>query len=321
MPSRDHRIVPTCRAALVLLAVLCTGSCSWLGQRAEVEEVPTAPEPKTAAEAAALVGNPLLPNRGDPNAINYTVTSSEELEKIDNGTDEELIWTNPDNPDEELPDLVAAFENKRRGNGWLQDMGRAVKLAKREGHPLIVWFHDSVTSPKSKVLGAELLDTPEFNKWCQDRVVRVKLDAGASLDETAKSAAKYNMRSINSLQRRYGLSRKPALAVITPQGKIVARIDGFDGFVSGVDQELRHGVAQAEKEYGEYKEMLRTKGYRNWHSRKGNKDIFARLQRFDEKNNMVYLREPGGKITRTRLESFSRADIDYLDEQARSHNK
>ena len=36
---------------------------------------------------------------------------------------------------------------------------------------------------------------------------------------------------------------------------------------------------------------------------------------------MVYLREPGGKITRTRLESFSRADIDYLDEQARNHNK
>ncbi len=290
-----------------------------MSQRTEVDETPTAPEATTAAEAAAQVGNPLLPNRGDPNAINYNVSTSEELEKIDNGTEEELIWTNPDNPDEELPDLVAAFENKRRGNGWLNDMGRAVRLAKREGHPLIVWFHDSVTSPKSKQLGSELLDTPAFNNWCQDRVVRVKLDAGASLNETARTSAKYNMRSINSLQRRYGLTRKPALAVISPQGKIISRIDGFDGFTSAVELELRHGVQEAEKQYAVYKDSLRTKGYRTWRSRKSGKEIFARLQRFDEQNNLVYLREPGGKITRTRLESFSRADIDYLDETARNN--
>ncbi len=299
-----------------MLFGLC--QCSSLSQRTEVDEAPTAPEAETAAEAAAQVGNPLLPNRGDPNAVNYSVSTSEELEKIDNGSDEELIWTNPDNPDEELPDLVAAFENKRKGNGWHTDMGRAVRQAKREGHPLIVWFHDSVTSPKSKQLGADLLDTADFNAWCKDRVVRVKLDAGASLDETARGSAKYNMRSINALQRRYGLTRKPALAVISPQGKIISRIDGFDGFISGVELELRHGVQEAEKQYSEYKDSLRTKGYRTWHSRKNGKQIFARLQRFDEQNNLVYLREPGGKITRTRLESFSRADIDYLDETARN---
>ncbi|MBQ4614271.1 MAG: hypothetical protein IJB31_05025 [Akkermansia sp.] len=318
MAHHNRQQIALWRRGTALLTALLLAACSGVGQRTEVDEVPTAPEAETAAEAAAHVGNPLLPNGGDPNAINYNVTTSEELEKIDNGSDEELIWTNPDNPDEELPDLVAAFENKRRGNGWLHDMGRAVKLAKREGYPLIVWFHDSVASPKSKTLGAELLDTQAFNNWCQDRVVRVKLDAGASLNETAASSAKYNMRSINSLQRRYGMSRKPALAVISPQGKIVTRIDGFDGFVAGVELELRHGVEEAEKQYAAHKETLRAKGYREWHSRKGNKDIFARLQRFDEKNNMVYLREPGGKITRTRLESFSRADIDYLDEQARN---
>lgn len=316
MQSRQTRCRQRLKAAAALLSALLLFSCA--SQRTTVDEVPTAPEAESAAEAASHVGNPLLPNGGDPNAVNYNVTTSEELAKIDNGSDEELIWTNPDNPDEELPDLVAAFENKRRGNGWLTDMGRAVRLAKREGYPLIVWFHDSVASPKSKTLGAELLDTAPFNEWCQDRVVRVKLDAGASLNESSGSSAKYNMRSINALQRRYGMSRKPALAVISPQGKIMTRIDGFDGFVAGVELELHHGVQEAEKEYSAYKEKLRTKGYREWHSRKGNKDIFARLQRFDEQNNLVYLREPGGKITRTRLESFSRADIDYLDEQARN---
>lgn len=318
MTRGKHKQTPYRRVGGSLLLSILLAACSGISQREEVDEVPTAPEAETAAEAAAYVGNPLLPNGGDPNAVNYNVTTSEELEKIDNGTEEELIWTNPDNPDEELPDLVAAFENKRRGNGWLQDMGRAVKLARREGYPLIVWFHDSVASPKSKLLGAELLDTQAFNNWCQDRVVRVKLDAGASLNETAASSAKYNMRSINSLQRRYGMSRKPALAVISPQGKIMTRIDGFDGFVAGVELELRHGVEEAEKQYSQHKEALRGKGYRDWHSRKGGRSIFARLQRYDEANNIVYLREPGGKITRTRLESFSRADIDYLDEQARN---
>lgn len=317
MPLPSFPLSLSALSTMVSLTLLLS-ACSSLSQRAKVDEIPTPANVDDAAEAATHIGNPLLLNGGDPQAINYNVTTSEELAKIDNGTDEELIWTDPDNPDEELPDLTAAFENKRRGNGWLGDMGRAIRLAKREGRPLIVWFHDSVTSPKSKQLGSELLDTPSFNDWCKDRVIRVKLDAGASLDETARSSARYNMRSINSLQRRYGMSRKPALAVISPHGKIITRIDGFNGFVSEVEQGLHLGVEEAEQEYATYKESLRTKGYRDWHARKGGKTLFAKLQRFDEKNNLIYLREPGGKITRTRLESFSRADVDYLDEQARN---
>lgn len=310
-----HRYL--CIAALILLPGLLT-SCLFSGKRETVEESPVPAEIASAEEAARLAtGNPLLPNGGDPNAVNYNVSTSEELEKIDNGSEEELIWTNPDNPDEDIPDLTAAFENRRRGNGWLGDLGRGIRLARREGRPLIVWFHDSVTSPKSKLLAGELLETPAFNAWCQDRVVRVKLDAGASIDEAAKTRAKYSMRSINSLQRRYGMSHKPALAVISPQGKVITRIDGFDGFTAGVELELKQGVQQAETTYAAYRETLRGRGYREWHSRRGNKTVFAKLQRFDENNNMVYLKEPGGRITKTRLESFSRRDIDFLDSETK----
>lgn len=308
------------RMGLLLGVALSLASCSLLSEREMVEESPVPAEPEAGTKGAPI-GNPLLPNQGDPNAINYNVNTSEELAKIDNGAEGELFWTNPDNPDEEDPGLTAAFENRRRGNGWIGDLGRGIRLSRREGRPLLIWFHDSVTSPKSKTLGAELLETTAFHEWCRDRVVRVKLDAGASIDERARSRARYSMQAINALERRYGMTRKPALAVISPQGKVVTRIDGYDGFVAGVELGLKAGVEEAEKEFLAFRETLKERGYREWKARKGKATVLARLQRFDEKNNMVYLREYGGRITKTRLENFCADDVDYLDELARQGKK
>lgn len=309
---------PWGQLALLPGLALLLSSCSLFSAREKVDEAPMAEEPPPGTQAGPI-GNPLLPNQGDPGAVNYNVSTSEELAKIDNGAEGELFWTNPDNPEEEDPGLTAAFENRRRGNGWLGDLGRGIRLARREGRPLLIWFHDSVTSPKSKALGAELLETSAFNEWCRDRVVRVKLDAGASIDERARTGTRYSMQSINSLERRYGMMRKPALAVISPRGKVVMRMDGYDGFVAEVELGLKAGVQEAEKEFAAFREELKERGYREWKSRKGKATVLARLQRFDEKNNIVYLREYGGRVTRTRLENFSADDVDYLDEQARQN--
>ncbi len=269
-------------------------------------------------ELAGFTANPLLPGGGGLGADTMKVTTEAELKQVDNGADGELIWTNPDDPDADIPGLTAAFENRRKGNGWLNNLGRGIKLSRKEGRPLLIWFHNSVTSPKSKQLGTHLLETEQFNLWCKDRVVRVKLDAGASMDEATTKNSQYSMSSINNLARRYGLRHYPALVVINPRGKITARIDGYNGFLAEVEEELEQGVKNAETSYSTYKEDLRSKGYRDWTSRKGEK-LFARLQRYDEKNSAVYLREPGGRVSRTRLERFSKADIDYLDEYARAN--
>ena len=290
------------------LLCLCLSACI----RENVEkDVPVA-QPQTAEQAMAELGNPLLANKGDLDAVNYSVNTSEELEKIDNGSDEELIWTNPDNPDADIPGLNQAFENKRLGYGWLIDMNEAVRLARRQELPLIVWFHDSVISPASKALGAAYLDTKEFDDWCRDRVVRLRLDSGASLDDTTAHKAKYSYQRINALQKRYGLKKKPALAVITPSGKIVARLDGFDGFLSGFVLELREGVERAEKVYKAYKQEQRVHGYRDWRSRQGNKSVFAKVMRIDEDKDVVYLKETGGRVSRTKIESFCAEDETYL---------
>lgn len=275
------------------------------------DEVPTASE-QNAAEVMASLGNPLLANRGDLNAVNVTVRTSDELEKIDNGAGEELIWTNPDDPDADIPELEQAFVNKRHGYGWQSDLNVAIRMARRQELPLVVWFHDSVISPASKELGSLYLDTKEFDEWCRNRVVRVRLDSGASLDETGGKSAKYSFHYINNLQRRYGLKKKPAVAIITPSGKIVARLDGYDGFLATFVQEMKEGVARAEQTYREYKQKFVERGFRDWHSLHGGHTVFAKIMRIDEKADVVYLKEPGGRVTRTKIRTFCEEDEQYL---------
>lgn len=279
----------------------------------KVVERPDNENPGVAVEqAAANLGNPLLPNKGDLNAVNVSVSSSEELEKIDNGSNEELIWTDADHPDAEIPELTEIFEHKRKGSGWQANMSQAVKLARRREQPLIVWFHDSVVSPRSNALGSEYLTTREFLDWADEHAVLLRLDSGASRDDKRADNAPYHSDNINALQRRYGLTRKPSFAIITPHGKIAARIDGFDGMLSGFIIEVKEGVARANKEFAQYKERLAERGFRNWTSSVGGRHIFAKLMRFDAEKGVVYLKESGGRITRTKLAHFCRQDIEYL---------
>ncbi len=303
--------------AAALLALLLP-ACSLLEQREVVEERPVSEKPSMdMAQAAASIGNPLLLSRGDSNAVNYNVETSEELAKIDNGAEGEVYFTNPDDPEAEIAGITAAFENRRHGNGWMDNYGNAVRLARRENRPVIIWFHDSLTSPKSRLLGTQLLETAEFSEWCRDRVVRIKLDAGASIDERTSGGARYSMRGINTMASRFGITRKPGLVVVSPNGKVTTTIDGFDGFLAGVELELKAGVAEAEKEFERLKKTLEGRGYRTWHAARGGKTIFARLQRYDEAKQVLYLHEYGGRVSRTPLSRFCQADVAYVDERAR----
>ncbi len=297
---------------LTLLPVL-PGSCSLWQPQQEADTPRQDSNPRMGFEdSMPPVGNPLVPGTGDPNAVNYNVSTSEELAQIDNGAEGEVFFTDPDNPDKEIEGITNAFENRRGGNGWMEDYGRAVRFAHRECRPLIIWFHDSVISPKSKELGEALLDSPDFNEWCKDRVTRVRLDSGASIDDATRDHARYSRSAINRLSLRYGLNRKPALAVVSPTGKLVVGIDGYNGFVQEVEMLLKRGVEDCEKEIDAMRAKLSERGYRTWNSARGNMTLFAKLQRFDEKNDMVYLRQYGGKISRTKLKRFCAEDRAYI---------
>lgn len=303
---------------VLLLIIGCMwllAACSQITQRTVTEEHSGPADKELPPELAGFMNNPLLPGALNPNAINMKVTSEEELKKVESSTEEdEIIWTDPDNPEASIAELNAVFENKRQGNGWLSNYGQALSLSRRQGLPLLIWFHDSITSPKSKTLGKELLETDLFNDYCQDRVIRVKIDSGAAIDDSGAKSSRYTLSAINRLARKYGIDRRPGVVVVSPHGgKVTARINGMSDFIYDVHTEIEHGVEKAEEDYAHYKTKLRAQGYRDWTERRGKSTLFAKLMRFDEKNNFVYLKEPGGRVTKTRLESFSKNDIQYLD--------
>lgn len=299
-------LLTLCACTLCMAPIACV--------RHELSNAEPVAETRTAEQAAAALGNPLLANKGDINAVTVNVSSSEDLEKIDNGSDEELIWTDPDNPDAEIPGLSDAFQKKFQGNGWQDNFATAARLARRNELPLIIWFHDSLLSPKSKELAKDYLDTAEFDNWCRDRVVRLRLDSGASLSDSSESQSLYSHHKINALKKFYGLKQKPAVAIISANGKIVARIDGYDGLLPYFINDLKAGVEEAQKEYRDYRQGLRRRGYRDWRSANGSKSVFAKVMRVDDAKQLVYLKEEGGRVTRTRFSSLSREDLDYIDD-------
>ena len=298
----------------LLGSLLMLQACSVFSQRTITEESTNATK-NLPPDMAGFMGNTLLPGANNPDAINMKVTSEADLKKVESGTNEdEIIWTDPDNLEESAAELNAVFEKKLQGNGWLNNYGQALKLSRRQGMPLIIWFHDSITSPKSKELGRTLLETKQFDEYCTDRVIRMKIDSGAAIDDSPGKSSRYSLSSINRLANKYGIDRKPGIVVVSPHGgKVTARINGMGDYLYDVQAEIEKGVENAEQDYKDYKRTLKAKGFREWTERRGKATIFAKLMRFDEKNNFVYLREPGGKVTKTRLESFSKEDIRYLE--------
>lgn len=314
MPGCIHRVI-----CCLGVGALCLGVVGC--QHTEIDETGLRAEKKSVEEAAASLGNPLLASKGDLNSVNVNVATSEELEKFDNGSNEELIWTDPDNPDAEIPGMAEAFENRRHGTGWQQNFTQAVRLSRRQELPLVIWFHDSVLSPRSKELGDDYLNTKEFDTWSQNRVVRLRMDAGAPINESTTDSAPYSIQKINSLKRTYGVKEKPSVVVISPNGKVTARLEGYDGILPNFLKELSEGVTLAERVYKHYKDGLRSRGYRDWRSGRNGKTLFAKVLRVDDQKQLVYLKEDGGRVSRTRMSNLCQEDIDYLNDLRRKSEK
>ncbi len=305
-----------------LIVALSLNSCSIFKQQSTLEREAAAAkasseEAKAAAAAAAHI-NPLRLDATDIAAETLNVNSSAELEKIDNGADGEIFFTDPDNPDAAIEGIDEAFLNRALGHGWLTNYQKGLRTARLEGIPTIIWFHDSVLSKESKTIARDLLETEEFNNWCHERVLRIKLDAGAGLDDSSGKKARYSRDYVNNLQHRYKLKGKPAIAIVSANGEIVGRIHGYEGYTSGLELEIRKGVEAAERVYKEHRVRLKSQDYRDWHSLDGKYSAFAKVTRYDEKKDIIYLKQDTGRQMKLSVLRLSAEDVDYID---RKHRK
>ncbi len=251
----------------------------------------------------------------DPNAEQFNVKSSEELAKIDNQAQGEVFFTDPDNPHADVAGITAAFENRKSGSTWLSDYHRALRRARRDGMPVVIWFHDSAISPKSKLVKAQLLDREDYKQWLHEHAVCVMLDSGAGFKADAgESTAQRSSSYVNGLQRRYGLTRKPSFAVISAHGEVTATINGYDGYIQAIAKGIRDGVAAANKSFDAYKVRMKRQGYREWRPARGEGKLLAKVVRYDEEGQMLYLKDFTGRASKIHLSRLSAKDMQYVDE-------
>jgi thioredoxin-related protein len=228
----------------------------------------------------------------------------------------DIAWTGFDG--EGIPELENLMAAPKKGP-WEESEAQARQTATREGKPILVWFTDSARSPMCKVLGAELFSTPDFGKWADKHLVRLRIDANVSADDPnlsldEKITREADMKAyVKQLKKRYRVLGQPSVLLLNPSGEVVARYRGYKrGDADYFWGLIKHGVAVSETANQEWRKGLEAKGYREWEGKRGRK-VFAKLVSYSD--GKLVLIEPGGERYRTDETSLSGQDRKWIEEQ------
>lgn len=239
--------------------------------------------------------------------------------------EEDIIFTDPDNPDESLPELSTLLaENKQRGP-WEESETIARKQSAREGKPLLIWFTDSSRSPMCKAISEELFSTAKFGAWAEEHLIRLRVDANIrgselfkdpDLSLTAQGTLEVDVRNyVKVLKKRYKAMGHPTLILLNPSGEVVTRKTGYKrgqaDFYFGL---IKQGEVASSKTYELWRERLEKKGYREWEDRRG-RTVLAKLTGYSK--GTLTLIEPDGTRCRTSEKKLSKKDRKWIDEQKR----
>lgn len=239
--------------------------------------------------------------------------------------DEDLIFTDPDNPDAMVPELSTLLAEQGANRGpWEKSDTVARQRAMREGKALMIWFTDSGRSPMCKALDEELFSTPDFNTWADDHLVRLRIDSNLaalgrdndlSLDETETLRA--DVRNyVDSMRQRYRVLGHPAVVMLDAEGKRLTQYRGYHrGEAEVFFGKLKHSESIASRNNAAWRKKMEARGYREWRDARGRVTIFARLISY-HKGELVLV-EPDGGRSRTREKNLSAADRSWITEEKR----
>ncbi len=215
---------------------------------------------------------------------------------------EDIVFTDPDNPDAGIPELENLMSAPKKGP-WEDSITLARQEAAREGKPILIWFTDSNKSPMCKALSQELFATAAFGKWAEKHLVRLRVDSSISVDDTGMSLdEKVNRQTemrnyVKKLKKRYKVLGHPTLLVLNPGGEVVWRDTGYKrgeaDFQWGL---IKQAEVASSHQYESWRKDLEGKGYREWEGAKGRK-VFAKLVNYSK--GTLILIEPGGERYKT----------------------
>lgn len=290
---------------LVAAACAVLSSCA---DDPEIMRIEQAPGPQGLPQAlpAGEVGTAVKPG------------GNAELKQLHYTPEEDLAWTNPDDPDAGIPELEALMAAPKKGP-WEDSETIARQTAAREGKPILIWFTNSAMSPNCKALSSELFATHEFGKWADKHVVRLRVDANVSVDDPNLSLSEKISRQaeisryVDRLKKRYKVMGQPTLLMLNPSGEVLWKETGYKrgqaDFVWGL---IKQAVVVTDNQYKEWRKNLESKGYREWEGTNGKK-VFAKLDSYS-KGNLILI-EPGGERYKSHESRLSRKDNKWIAEQ------
>jgi len=225
-----------------------------------------------------------------------------------------LVWTDPDNPDAVIPELDNILEKPKEGP-WERSIVLTRRKAMREGKCQLIWFTDSQTSPACKSLSAELFGLHAFGAWADEHLVRLKIDTREP-DRTRDGDSKARAGEyVTAVRKHYKVLGSPTVIMLTPQGEVIKSYRGFrtgsgDFFWGQLKQAQRIG----EESFKKWRADLERSGYRDWVDQTGRKR-FARMLSYQE--GSLVLVEPDGTQSKAQESLLSEGDRLWLAEQKR----
>lgn len=304
--------VLTRAGACLLVAAAVLNSCGVVDKTPKIEGGAAVP-PMIPGGVPPRMTGPGTASRGD--------TPVMPAGPINLTPEEEIIFTDPNDPDAIIPELASVLEStpKRRKGPWEESETIARKRSMREGKPLLIWFTDSRSSPLCKALSQELFSKPDFNEWAEAHLVRLRVDAqpqvtddSLSLDE--KQTKLIDIRNyVKRIKKQYNVLGHPNLVMVHPDGSVIERYRGYKrGEADYTWGLLKQGEAAFQHSYRAWREGLEKRGYRQWTDTKG-RTVFAKLAQYS-KGTLVLI-EPDGTRSKTHEKRLSNEDRIWLDEQ------
>lgn len=234
-------------------------------------------------------------------------------------SDDDIVFTDPDAPDANIPELATLLAAPKRGP-WEGSETIARQRSAREGKPLLIWFTNSQGSPMCKAVSEELFATHEFGGWATEKLVRLKIDALVDKDDMrdmgSQDAEDYKIRVTaynNQLKKRYKIMGYPSLVMLSPSGEVIGRYRGYKrGDAEFLWGQFKHAEAVSAESTKAWRKGLESKGYRDWQDRKGRK-VFAKLTSYSS-GTLTFI-EPDGTRSKTSETKLSNEDQAWIAEQ------
>lgn len=225
--------------------------------------------------------------------------------------EEDIIWApmDPNQPIVGLEQIAVASEEPV--DDWVQSYEKAMRMARSQGKPVLMWFTSTGASPLSERLSEELFSQGDFNSWAKKNVVRLRVDSNQKRYKQGERGRK--MEYINKLKKRFKVLGSPVVLVLSSEGKVFGKYRGYKpGSSVYYFRRLKSAHLLAQKEHMLWRKEMEQKGYRDWHSNTG-KAVFAKITSYSKKS--IGLVEPDGRKSRVPMRQLSMEDQRWIEEQ------